>query len=226
MQKKKNAMHSEATLGGLISALRRRNGWTLRQLSEQVGIPLSTLAKVEANKLSLNYEKLQQLTGRLGLTIAEFLAGGHTVQAPSSPSAPITARRSVTEASNTLKVVTANYDYDYLCSDLREKRMVPILARIRAKSIDEFGELVRHQGEEFIMVIEGAVEVHTQFYTPVVIPAGKGIYLDSMMGHAYVAHECDSALVLAVCAGEDPQLQSALMRLAESDGYGAQDDPI
>src|SRR6187549_329494 len=64
---KRNGMErSGATLGGLIRALRQRNGWTLRQMSEKVGIPLSTLAKVEGNKLSLTYDKLQQLTARLG----------------------------------------------------------------------------------------------------------------------------------------------------------------
>jgi transcriptional regulator with XRE-family HTH domain len=62
------------TLGGLIRALRRQKNWTLRQMSEKVGIPLSTLAKVEQDKLSLTYDKLQQFTSRLGLTMAEFLA--------------------------------------------------------------------------------------------------------------------------------------------------------
>jgi len=67
---------SGSTLGGLIHRLRRRNGWTLRQMSDEVGIPLSTLAKVEADKLSLTYDKLQQLSSRLGMTMAEFLALG------------------------------------------------------------------------------------------------------------------------------------------------------
>ena len=57
---------SSATLGGLIRLLRQRNGWTLRQMSEKVGIPLSTLAKVESDKLSLTYDKLQQLTAQTG----------------------------------------------------------------------------------------------------------------------------------------------------------------
>ncbi len=98
--------------------------------------------------------------------------------------------------------------------------MVPIMVRITARSLKEFGELVVHEGEEFVMVLEGAIEVHSQFYTPVVVPAGKGIYIDSTMGHAYIAKNCDSALVLAVCSGEDPALQSELMKLAESGREG------
>src|SRR3546814_11119147 len=75
---------------------------------------------------------------------------------------------------------------DLLCTDLRQKRMIPILTRIRAHSASEFGELVHHQGEEFIYVLEGRIEVHSEFYDPVTLDVGQGIYIDSSMGHAYV----------------------------------------
>ncbi len=199
------------TLGSLIAALRRQKKWTLRQMSEKVGVPLSTLAKVEQDKLSLTYDKLQQFTSRLGLTMTEFLAQAD----PPVNDAPkvVTARRSLTRDGNSIQVSTPNYDYEYLCADLREKRMVPILTRIRAHDIAEFGEPVRHQGEEFVFVLEGAIEVHLQFYTPIVLKAGQGVYLDSTMGHAYVAKDCESALVLGVCSGEDPDLAGELISL-------------
>jgi transcriptional regulator with XRE-family HTH domain len=199
------------TLGSLIGALRRQKKWTLRQMSDKVGVPLSTLAKVEQDKLSLTYDKLQQFTTRLGLTMTEFLAQAD----PPATDAPnvVTARRSLTRDGNSIQVSTPNYDYEYLCSDLREKRMVPILTRIRAHDIAEFGEPVRHQGEEFVFVLEGAIEVHLQFYTPIVLKAGQGVYIDSTMGHAYVAKDCESALVLGVCSGEDRNLAGELIGL-------------
>jgi transcriptional regulator with XRE-family HTH domain len=207
--------NENSTLGGLIRHLRQRKGLTLRQLSEKVGIPLSTLGKVEADKGSLTYDKLQQFTSRLGLTMAEFLAHGETSASGSPPI--FTARRSLTTSDNSIQISTPNYDYEYLCADLCEKRMVPIITRIRAHDITEFGEPVRHQGEEFIFVIEGTIEVHLQFYRPVVLTAGQGVYLDSTMGHAYVAKDCETALVLAVCSSEDPNLAGDLISLAESD---------
>jgi quercetin dioxygenase-like cupin family protein len=73
---------------------------------------------------------------------------------------------------------------------------------------------VRHQGEEFIFVLEGTIEVHLQFYTPVVLTAGQGIYIDSTMGHAYLAKDCESALVLGVCSSEEPDLAGELISLA------------
>ena len=206
---------NDSTLGSLIRLLRQQKGWTLREMSEKVGIPLSTLGKVEADKLSLAYDKLQQFTSRLGMTMAEFLAN----QAPAAgPAAPVvTARRSLTGTGNSIRVTTQNYDYEYLCSDLREKRMVPIITRVRAHDLTEFGEPVRHQGEEFIFVLEGSIEVHLQFYTPVTLAKGQGIYLDSTMGHAYVAKDCESALLLAVCSSENPNLAGDLISLFESE---------
>ena len=215
---------SSATLGGLIGLLRQRNGWTLRQMSEKVGIPLSTLAKVETDKLSLTYDKLQQLTARLGMTMTEFL--GQADESSRGASVPaITARRSLTADDNTIRITTPNYDYEYLCADLREKRMVPILTRIRAHNLAEFGEPVQHRGEEFIYVLEGSIEVHLQFYTTVTLKAGQGIYIDSTMGHAYVAKDCESALVLGVCSGEDPDLDRELISLVEDHETPEQGQP-
>jgi len=207
---------NNATLGGLIRILRQRNNWTLRQMSERVGIPLSTLAKVEADKLSLTYDKLQQFTSRLGMTMADFLAQGEPAAAGVSQPV-VTARRSLATGGNSVGISTQNYDYEYLCADLREKRMVPILTRIRSHGIAEFGEPVRHQGEEFLFVLEGTIEVHLQFYTPVTLTVGQGVYIDSSMGHAYVAKDCETALVLAVCSSEDPNLAGELISLAESE---------
>jgi transcriptional regulator with XRE-family HTH domain len=195
--------NEKSTLGNLIRLVRQQNNWTLRQMSAKVGIPLSTLAKVEADKLSLTYDKLQQFTSRLGMTLTEFLG-----QAESRP-------------AEAVQISTPTYDYEYLCADLREKRMVPIICRIRAKSIAEFDEPVRHAGEEFIYVLEGKVEVHLQFYTSVILNVGQGIYLDSSMGHAYVAKDCDTALVLAVCSSEDVNLATELMSLAEGESVEA-----
>jgi len=200
------------TLGSLVRLVRKKNSWTLRQLSERVGIPLSTLAKVEADKLSLTYDKLQQFAARLGLSMTEFLAQG---EAPAASALPVvTARRSLSDNGNSVYISTPNYDYEYLCADLRQKRMVPILTRIRSKDIGQFGEPLRHKGEEFIFVLEGTIEVHLQFYNPVTLKTGQGIYIDSTMGHAYVTKDCESALVLGVCSSEDPNLASELISLA------------
>jgi transcriptional regulator with XRE-family HTH domain len=209
----KDSTLANSTLGSLIRLVRTQNGWTLREMSKKVGIPLSTLAKVETDKLSLTYDKLQQLSSRLGMTMTEFLGLGEASTEPAARPV-VSGRRSVAGADNTVQVTTPNYDYQYLCADLRQKRMVPIIVRLHSHDIAEFGELVKHEGEEFVYVLEGTIEIHLEFYTPVTLTAGQGIYLDSTMEHAYLAKDCESALVLAVCSSEDPDLASELISLA------------
>jgi transcriptional regulator with XRE-family HTH domain len=205
----RNKQSSRPTLGSLLRSLRNRNDWTLKEMSKRTGIPLSTLAKVEHDRLTLTYDKLQQLSERLKIPMSDLFA-----ESSASSEQPVTARRSIGRLDRAVRVNTPNYDYYYLCAELRRKRMIPVLTRIRAKSVAEFGELVHHSGEEYIYVLEGRVEIHTEFYDPIVLEAGESIYIDSNMGHAYVAAEgCQEASVLGVCSSAEEGLMESLMEL-------------
>ena len=50
----------------------RRRGWTLREMSERTDIPVSTLSKVEHDRLTLSYDKLVQLSQKLDIRIADL----------------------------------------------------------------------------------------------------------------------------------------------------------
>jgi transcriptional regulator with XRE-family HTH domain len=179
-------------------------------MSDESGIPVSTLSKVEHDRLTLTYDKLLQLSQKLGIRMSELFAENEAADEG------VTARRSIGRIDDAVRVNTPNYDYYYLCTELRRKRMIPILTKIRAKTLDEFGALVRHAGEEYIHVLEGSIIVHTEFYDPVRLTTGEGIYIDSNMGHAYVAaDDCEEALVLGVCSSEDAALVTSLMQMHE-----------
>ena len=197
------------TLGSLLRALRSRNGWTLKEMSQRTNIPVSTLSKVEHDRLTLTYDKLLQLSQRLNIRMSELFADPTGVAEP-----VVTARRSIGRIDDAVRVNTKNYDYHYLCPELRKKRMIPVMTLIRAKSVEEFGELVHHSGEEYVYVLEGRIKVHTEFYDPVELNAGESIYIDSNMGHAYVtAAGCEEATVLAVCSSADESLMESLLSL-------------
>ena len=53
-----------------MRGVRNREGWTLKQMSEKSGIPVSTLSKVEHDRLTLTYEKLYQVAQRLGMRMS------------------------------------------------------------------------------------------------------------------------------------------------------------
>jgi len=203
----------QPTLGTLLRGLRNRNRWTLKEMSDRSGIPVSTLSKVEHDRLTLTYDKLLQLSRRLNIRMSELFAADDAGQ-----ETQVTARRSIGDLNRSVRVKTANYDYHYLCAELRRKRMIPLITRIRAKSAAEFGEIVRHPGEEFVFVVKGRIVVHTEFYDPIALEEGESIYIDSSMGHAYVAGEdCDEAVVLAVCSSAEDGLMDSLMNLHPED---------
>ncbi len=203
----------QPTLGKLLKGLRARNGWTLKEMSQHSGIPVSTLSKVEHDRLTLTYDKLLQLSQRLRIRISELFAEPGELNGSA-----VTARRSVGTLDRAVQVTTPNYDYHYLCTELRRKRMIPIVTTIRAKSLEEFGDLVRHPGEEYVYVLKGRIEVYSEFYDPVVLNEGESIYIDSNMGHAYLAAEgCTEAVTLAVCSSAEEDIMTSLMSLHGSD---------
>ena len=205
------AARAKPTLGSLLRGLRARNGWTLKEMSEKTGIPFSTLSKVEHDRLTLTYDKLLQLGERLNMRMSELFS--ETAEAADPP----TARRSIGTVETAVAVNTPNYDYYYLFPELRKKRMIPILTRILAKSLDEFGPLVRHSGEEWMYVITGAMEIHTEFYEVVRLEAGQSIYLDSSMGHAYIAAPGhDEVLVIGACASADEDHMNSLVAQSQA----------
>nr|WP_279306556.1 XRE family transcriptional regulator [Microvirga solisilvae] len=186
-----------------MRSLRRQRGWTLQQVSERCGLPVSTLSKVENDQLTLSYDKLMTLADGLEVDVAELFSQ------PARDSAQLTAgrptgRRSLTMPGEGRAFESDNYVDHYLCADLRSKLMTPAISRIKARSIEEFGPLVRHQSEEFVYVISGTVEVHTEFYEPFVMPEGASVYLDSTMGHAYVSVGDEDAWVLVVVCNTHP----------------------
>ncbi len=202
------------TIGSLLRALRARNDWTLKEMSERCGIPLSTLSKVEHDRLTLTYDKLLQISQRLSMRMSELFA-----EADANPGQSVTARRSIGRIEDSIRVHAPNYDYCYLCPELRRKRMIPVLTHVRARNLAEFGELVRHSGEEYVYILEGAAEVHTEFYDSIVLKAGESVYIDANMGHAYVvAAGYDEVQLLAICSSSDEQLLETLMTLHGDEG--------
>ncbi|MFT3728837.1 MAG: cupin domain-containing protein [Terricaulis sp.] len=197
------AGRSEARPGAVLKEQRLRRGWTLAEASARTGLPISTLSKVENDKISLTYDKLARLSQGLEIDISRLFGGSD------APQQTLSGRRSITRANEGRSIDTENYGHLYCAADLLNKSFVPIIAEVRARSLEEFGELVRHPGEEFAYVLEGAVDLHTSLYTPVRLNAGDSIYFDSGMGHAYIAVGDATCRVLSICTGAEAQLMAA-----------------
>jgi transcriptional regulator with XRE-family HTH domain len=194
--------------GLFLREYRTEKGWTLVEVSERTGIPVSTLSKVETGKMSLSYEKLVRLSRGMGIDIARLFA------APSAPSGTaqqvVTGRRSITPANEGTAIKTSIYNYTYPSADLLNKALNPMIIEVKVRSIDDFGELMRHPGEEYVLVLEGQCELHTDIYAPSLLKTGDSAYFDASMGHGYIAVGEGPCRILSVCSANDADLKSSL----------------
>jgi transcriptional regulator with XRE-family HTH domain len=157
----------------------------------------STLSKIENGQMSPTFEVLQKLAAGLEVDLDEMLTAPRQV--------PPSGRRSITRAGRGPRHQTSTYAHEFLCTDLTHKLIVPSKTRVRARSVEDFPDWVRHDGDDFLLVLEGSVELHTEFYAPVTLEQGDSIYYDAQMGHICISTSAKDALVLWVPVGTDRQ---------------------
>ena len=191
--------------GAVLKALRKKHGWTLADVSRRTGLPPSTLSKIENDKMSLSFDKLARISAGLRIDIAALFNGEAGAEA--QPGA--NGRRSITRAGQGKAIETKNYSHLYPAWELLNKSIIPIVAELHARSLEEFGELIRHSGEEYAYVLEGELDLYTSLYAPVRLKAGDSIYFDSGMGHAYIAAGEGPCRVLSLCTAPEKQLIDA-----------------
>ena len=173
---------------------RLAQGLSLRALSARAGLPYSTLSKLENGKMALTYDKIVRLAQALGVDIKDIVAA-------EQPAAPVAVgRRSVTRAGEELEAESERHAHHYPAADLLGKMMIPIIIDVQARSVEELGGLVRHAGEEYLYVLSGTMELHSDLYAPLPLGPGDSVYFDSGMAHGYV-RTSQRCTVLSVCAG-------------------------
>jgi DNA-binding Xre family transcriptional regulator/quercetin dioxygenase-like cupin family protein len=187
--------------GAVVRAMREQRGWTLADVSERTGLSVSTLSKVENGKMSLTYDKLYRISRGLDIDIGQLFAAGSAPHGgAAAPLRGFSGRRSVSRRGEGSVIDTPNYGHIYPATELLNKQMVPIFGQPKARTLEEFGELLRHSGEEFSVVLEGAVMFHTELYSPVLLEVGDSVYFDSSMGHAYLRAGDGPCRVLTMCS--------------------------
>lgn len=177
-------------LGLRIRRLRKTQYSSLQDIAKETGLSVSALSKVENGKLSLSFAKLISLSKGLGIDIRQLLDKGDGDSDG--------ARRSITRKGLGQKISSVNNDYTTLFPEVLNKQFFPFLIQIKSHSIEEYGPLTRHSGEEMIYVLEGTVEFHSEHYQPEILEVGDSLFIDSSMEHGYLSTSKTDALVLSV----------------------------
>ncbi|TNC51153.1 XRE family transcriptional regulator [Rubellimicrobium rubrum] len=177
-------------LGARVRELRRARDWTLEQAANHAGLARSTLSKIENGQMSPTYEALKKLAVGLGISVPQLFTPASRAQ--------VNGRMTVTKAGEGAAHLTTTYEHELLAETLTRKQMLPYRARVRARRLEEFGGWVRHDGEEFLYVLTGAIRLYTEFYEPVEMKRGDSAYYDASMGHNVVSISQDDATILWV----------------------------
>ncbi|MEQ8322503.1 MAG: XRE family transcriptional regulator [Rhodospirillales bacterium] len=181
-------------LGQRIKNIRRSRSMTLNDVSEVSGVGSSTISKIENGAISPTYGNLLRLAKGLNVDVAELVSHEAIQPAP--------GRFSLTRQREGLVHSIGTHDYEMLCTQLTNKRMVPMVARIRARSMNDLSGLNSHSGEEVMFVVSGQVILHTEFYQPMLLNVGDCVYFDSIMGHATLSGTEEEAVVFWVCSAD------------------------
>lgn len=181
-------------LGQRVRELRKARNWTLEQAAKQAGLARSTLSKIENGQMSPTYEALKKLAVGLGISVPQLFTPPQKDQ--------ISGRMAITRSGEGARKVTVTYEHELLGDMLTQKQMLPYRARVRARSLDEFDGWVRHDGEEFLYVLTGVIQLYTEFYEPMTMRRGDSAYYDAAMGHNVVSVSDEDATILWVTSLE------------------------
>ena len=179
-------------LGQRIKDIRSKLGITLEEASQRTGLARSTLSKIENEQISPTFQAMQKLAMGLQIDMPQLF------EPPRKKVA--TGRRDLTKVGQGKPHPTPTYEHELLATELSNKKMMPFKSRVRARTFEEYNDWVRHDGEEFLMIISGDVMFYSEFYEPVPMSEGDSMYYDANMGHMLISTSTEDALILWVTA--------------------------
>jgi len=179
-------------LGQRIKDIRSKLGITLEEASQRTGLARSTLSKIENEQISPTYQAMQKLAHGLQIDMPQLFEPPKKIVA--------TGRRDISRIGQGKPHPTPTYEHELLATQLSNKKMMPFKSRVRARAFEEYSDWVRHDGEEFLLILTGEVLFYSEFYEPVRLAEGDSVYYDANMGHMLVSVSEEDALILWVTA--------------------------
>ncbi|MBI5419791.1 MAG: helix-turn-helix transcriptional regulator [Deltaproteobacteria bacterium] len=134
-------------VGKRIKSIRKRKGLTLQELAEKSGISATAISAIERNVSSPTVNTLSRIGRALGESLSSLLGESEIFY--------VLTRA---EKREHLATEIKNVDFLSLASGIPGQRFHPMLSILQpgATSGEDY---VTHRGEEFFLVIKGALEV-------------------------------------------------------------------
>lgn len=173
-------------LGTKIQSLRESLALTLADLAAAAGIDESQVRMIEAGEVSPTISTLIKISRRMGVRLGTLLDGTEA----SSPVVTLAAAMSPT--INSSKAGTSSHlDFYSLAGRKLDRNMEPFFISIHFTDPADKAKWSSHEGEEFIYVLEGAIEVYYGKEKHEV-KVGESIYYDSIVPHCVTSASKDA----------------------------------
>lgn len=187
-------MDNTKIVGEKIKSIRETKQISVSDLAERTGLAEEQINRIENNIDIPSLAPLIKIARALGVRLGTFLDDQDEVGAVICRKEEL--NNSTISFSNNAMNARTHMQYHSLSNSKADRHMEPFIIDIETAEETNY-ELSSHEGEEFIFVMEGSVEIAYGKKNHV-IKAGDSIYYDSIVPHHVHGYEGQAAKILAV----------------------------
>jgi transcriptional regulator with XRE-family HTH domain len=184
------------SVGQRMRIVRQEKGLTTEDVGQRTGLSPTYVDKIEADELSPPLGVLIRIAKALDMRLGRFISTGEVK--------PFTVvrkhERRIVSRYTSAQGDQYGYTYESLAPDKKDRHMEPFMITLVPSGAKK--ELSTHAGQEFIYVLEGAMEVILEEHKDVLHP-GDSIYYDSSVPHLVRCHGDNETVILAVLYTKD-----------------------
>lgn len=181
----------QVNVGERVKRAREKRGLSLLDISRRTGIEVTLLSEIEEGQSAPPLGTIIKLAKALEMKMGYFISGDEL--------RPFTivrrGDRKVVSRYDSKRDTHYGYGYESLAPYKKDRHMEPFLVTLQPAITEE--ERSTHDGQEFIFVLTGSMEVRLGEEIHVLEP-GDAIYYDSTVPHLVKCHGQETTRILAV----------------------------
>lgn len=186
-------MENSTNIGLKVKSIRESKSISVEQVAQGSGLTVEQIARIEDNQNLPSLAPLIKIARALGVRLGTFLDDSQDL-------GPVVCHKGDQPKGVSFSSETANshnnLNFFSLAQSKVGRSMEPFLIDIDSASNAGY-QLSSHEGEEFLYVLEGTIEV-TYGKAKYVLESGESIYYDSIVEHNVHATNDSKAKILAV----------------------------
>jgi len=169
---------ASAEFGARLREIRKAQGQTLQELSNASGLSRAAVSKIERGEMSPTYDSLLKIARGLRSDVAKLISGRQ----------PAGGAYDVTRAGEGAEYpADKRFPSRLLAPNLPQRALYAFVTEVRAIPIKKYGSWDSHDSEDFLHVLEGAIEVHLRDQQPIRLEKGDSMQVDGRIPHALTA---------------------------------------